>query len=216
MKDNSFWPSFSDLMTSLFFVMMVLYILTFVKLKQDQEQYRIAAEKYEKLQEIEKSLQTLEGDYFEFDENNKRFRLNIDTKFKSNSHQISDFDVKIKEDVIDAGHSIYYLLDSLNKSNQFTVQYLIVIEGNAQRTVTNWISDPNNGYRLSYKRALSIYNYWKENGINFNNLKNVEVLLAGSGHFGKSRVSAKKLDEYDSELNRRFTIQITGKIGEFK
>ena len=71
-NDNFFWPSFSDLMTALFFVMLVLYILTFVKLKHDQEQYRVEAEKFQKLQEIEKALSTLDKELFVFDPENKQ------------------------------------------------------------------------------------------------------------------------------------------------
>ena len=32
-KIDFFWPSFADLMTSLFFVMLVLYVLTYLKMK---------------------------------------------------------------------------------------------------------------------------------------------------------------------------------------
>lgn len=214
-KDN-FWPSYADLMTSLFFVMLVLYILTFVKLKHDQQIYKVAAEKFQKIQEIERSINALNKEYFQFDPNNKRFRLNIDTKFESNSHDINNFSIATKIDIINAGRALYNLLDSLDSNKEFPVQYLIVIEGNTQRTQVNWVNDPDEGYKLSYRRALAIYNYWKKNNIDFDKLNDVEILLAGSGYFGKSRVNSTDLLEYDSELNRRFTIQITGKIGEFK
>ena len=32
-----FWPSFTDLMTSLFFIMLVLYVLTYLKLTNQQK-----------------------------------------------------------------------------------------------------------------------------------------------------------------------------------
>jgi len=217
MQDNNFWPSYADLMTSLFFIMMVLYILTFVKLKTDQEMFRVAAEKYEKLKEIEESLQSLDKQYFDFDENNKRFRLNIDTKFNSGSSDIDDFRSSTRGKIVSAGHLVYNHIDSLSKNNIYNVEYLIIIEGNAQRNRTNWRNkrDYTRGYELSYSRAFAFKEYWKEKGIDFEKLDNVEVLLAGSGHFGKSRVTPKS-GEYDSNLNRRFTIQITSKIGDFK
>ena len=56
-KDSGFfWPSFTDLMTSLFFIMLVLYVLTFIKLQSEKK----ATEKQlNKIKEIEKALKAL-------------------------------------------------------------------------------------------------------------------------------------------------------------
>jgi outer membrane protein OmpA-like peptidoglycan-associated protein len=90
------------------------------------------------------------------------------------------------------------------------IDYLLVIEGNTQRFNMNWINNPDGGYRLSYRRALALYNYWNENGINFRNLGlQCEVMIAGSGYFSQSR------DEVREERNRRFTIQVTSKVGKY-
>jgi hypothetical protein len=43
------------------------------------------------------------------------------------------------------------------------------------------------------------------NSLDFKKFKNCEIIIAGSGYFGKSR------DE-NEELNRRFSIQITPKL----
>lgn len=207
MKDY-FWPSYSDLMTALFFVMLVLYILTFVKLKHDQEVYRVSAQKYEKLQEIEKALSTLDDKFFDFDEENKRYKLKTDARFAPNSPDISTISQQTRNELKSAGRSLYELIDSLSQINK-NVNYLLVLEGNAARANNNHIKFPNEGYKLSYSRALALFNFWKDSGYDFRKLNNCEIIVAGSGHFGKSR-------EADEPKNKRFTIQITGKIGEFK
>lgn len=207
MKDY-FWASYSDLMTALFFVMLVLYILTFVKLKHDQEAYRVSALKYEKLQEIEKALSTLDDNLFEFDKENKRYKLKTDARFSPNSSDISTIPELRRNELRSAGRNIYELIESLSKINE-NVNYLLILEGNAARANNNHINYPNEGYKLSYNRALALFNFWKDSGYDFRKLKNCEIIVAGSGHFGKSR-------ESDEPQNKRFTIQITGKIGEFK
>ena len=52
------------------------------------------------------------------------------------------------------------------------VDYLLVIEGNTQRSNNNWVTIPNAGYKLSYDRALSLFNYWKNRGLNFRDIGN--------------------------------------------
>ena len=113
-----------------------------------------------------------------------------------------------------AGKSLYELIERMKEENT-GVSYLLVLEGNTawwQNPETgrwNYESIPDKGYTLSYCRALSLYNYWAEVGFDFQKMDNCELMIAGSGYFGKSR-------ESDESKNKRFTIQITGKIGEFK
>lgn len=212
MKDDYFWPSYSDLMTALFFVMLVLYILTFVKLKHDQEKFRVSAKKYDKLLAIEKSLSSLDKDLFDFDSKNKRYKLKTEATFNSGSCDIDDLSGSQLFKLKRAGNNIYTLLKELGRQDA-SVSYLLVLEGNTARSLDggswNYEVMPDRGYELSYCRALSLFNYWASKGYDFRTLDNCEVMIAGSGYFGKSR-------EEKERKNKRFTIQITGKLGEFK
>jgi len=211
-KDN-FWPSYADLMTSLFFVMMVLYVLTFVKLKHDQDIFRVDAQRYQKLKDIEKSLSYLDQEYFEFDDENKRYRMKTDMQFRSGSYDINDIPDNQRSELREAGRELYELISTLAKDNP-DVSYVIVLEGNTAHQkingVWNYESMPDLGYNLSYSRALSLYNFWRARGYDFKGFDNCEILIAGSGYFGKSR------DKRDESKNKKFTIQITGNIGQFK
>ncbi|PMD96793.1 hypothetical protein C5O19_13325 [Siphonobacter curvatus] len=196
-------------MTSLFFVMLVLYVLTVAILKSKEEGYINDALKYQKIQTIERALQELNGTYFRYDENNKRFRLGVDVNFKPNRADMSELDARTRNGLLEAGKVLFRKIKNVAKENP-DVSYMVVVEGNAQRANDNWQSSfgRQNGYELSYRRALALVDFWKQNGINFDQFKNCEVLIVGSGHFGKSR------DPRNENANRRFTIQITSKVGK--
>ncbi len=196
-------------MTSLFFVMLVLYVLTVAILKSKEQGYINDALKYQKIQTIERALQELNGTYFRYDENNKRFRLGVDVNFKPNRADMSELDARTRNGLLEAGKVLFRKIKNVAKENP-DVSYMVVVEGNAQRANDNWQSSfgRQNGYELSYRRALALVDFWKQNGINFDQFKNCEVLIVGSGHFGKSR------DPRNENANRRFTIQITSKVGK--
>ncbi len=211
-RTNFFWVSYSDLMTSLFFIMLVLYVVTFSVLKIELFSAQTKAVKLEKIEEIQQALNSLDKAYFEFDQENKRYKLKTDVKFHSGSDRITDIAIDKRVEILNAGKDLYSKLQNMIEKNP-KVDYLLVIEGNTQRSyysnMWNYETMPNVGYRLSYKRALALFNYWKSNGVDFRKLGNqCEVILAGSGYFGQSR------DIENEENNRRFTIQITSKVGK--
>jgi outer membrane protein OmpA-like peptidoglycan-associated protein len=209
MKKNSFfWVSYSDLMTSLFFIMLVLYVITFTVLQIELVDAKEKAIKLEKIEEIQKALETLDKEYFEFDSLNKRYKLSIDIQFKKNSEDIKDIPSAKRDMLVRAGKELYTQFKAVIKDNP-NVDFLLVIEGNTQRLNGNEKNNPDGGYRLSYQRALALYNFWSENGINIRELApQCEIILAGSGYFGQSR------DQNDENKNKRFTIQLTSKVGK--
>lgn len=205
-KSSFFWVSFSDLMTTLFFIMLVLYVISFAILR-----FTLVAKanQLEEIKSVQKAIESLDTTYYKFDSENKRYMLNIDVRFRSNSSNISDIPLRTRNILGDAGLKLYDKVKSIIDTSS-TIDYLVIIEGNAQRSNNNWLKNPNLGYKLSYERALSLFNFWKRKGADFNKLgSQCEVILAGSGYFSQSR------DEVNEYNNRRFTIQITSKVGKF-
>ena len=214
-KRDFFWLSYSDLMTSLFFVMLVLFVLVYTmqnkmigELNEKNNELKAAKVELDEIKRIQEALEKLDPNYFLYDKRNKRYKLKVDVQFNSNSSQITDIPIAIREEILGAGKSIHKLMTQLTKENP-NVNYLLIIEGNTQRSGNNFIIIPDVGYRLSYNRALSLINYWQSNGLDFKKFSNCEILISGSGYFGKSR------ENRESE-NRKFTIQITPKIGDMK
>jgi hypothetical protein len=146
----------------------------------------------------------LDTTYFSFDQHNKRYKLKADLIFDSNSDDIETIPIDKRNEALQAGQELYEQMSELIYNNS-DVFYLLIIEGNTQRTNNNWIHSPDAGYKLSYRRSLALYNFWRNNKVDFRKLEpNCEIILSGSGYFGLSR------DQIE-ELNRKFTIQITAK-----
>jgi heme/copper-type cytochrome/quinol oxidase subunit 2 len=67
-KESFFWTSYSDLMTSMFFVMLVLFVLTIsmlhYKMVKTAKERDATAAQLEKIQRLEKSIEKIDPDYF--------------------------------------------------------------------------------------------------------------------------------------------------------
>ncbi|MDZ7718052.1 MAG: hypothetical protein U5K72_04425 [Balneolaceae bacterium] len=206
-NNNLFWVSYSDIMTSLFFIMLVLFVIT---AGYYYNRYQITQDKLNEIKAIETALSSLDRSYFNFDEESKRYRLNIPVEFSPNNANIYEQEEQVLEELNHAGNALYNRLDSLLQVNEQT-HLLLVIEGNTQRSGGNHKLYPDIGYKLSYKRALALYNYWKNDSkLDFRTLTDkysnrFELIIAGSGYFGLNR------EPDGSPLNRRFTLQITSK-----
>lgn len=77
-RDNFFWISYSDLMTSLFFIMMVLFVVTIGYL---QYQKSATEKQLEKITELNAAVKQLPAEYFEYQPLYKRFRLKEQIQF---------------------------------------------------------------------------------------------------------------------------------------
>ncbi|MGN6180641.1 MAG: hypothetical protein ACTHNW_15760 [Mucilaginibacter sp.] len=207
-KKDSFWLSYADLMTSLFFVMLVLFVLVFSIQTRVINQLTAAKKELDEIHRIQQALEKLDKRYFVFDPRNKRYKLKVDVNFKGNSSNIMDIPDNLRSDLLESGKSIFNLMTHLTKENP-NVNYLLVIEGNTQRSNGNYNYIPDVGYKLSYDRSLALVNYWQSHGLNFRSFGNCEILISGSGYFGKSR-------EANENENRKFTIQISPKIGDLR
>ena len=151
-SNNIFWISYSDLMTSLFFVMLVLFV---VSISYIQYKTKATIEQANKIKELQTAVQKLPQDYFEYQPQYKRFKLKEQIQFGLRESVI---DPKYNKYLIDVGMSINNLIDSLHsneKYKSFDIKYLVVIEGMA----SNFKYSRN--FELSYERALSLYVLWK-------------------------------------------------------
>ena len=204
-KDNFFWIGYSDLMTSLFFIMMVLFVVTIGYLRHEQEGLRIENEQLKKIVKIEKQFAPLEKDpSFIYLKTCKKFIV----KDLMGVEIFNPLGIEIKPQFINttivAGKKIEAFLKKLQTKNP-ELSYLLVIEGNMANKWDNSLKkDDNWGYRTSYQRALAVYNLWLRNHIDFRKF-NVEVMICGSGFNGLCRDSKE-------DNNKRFSIQIIPKI----
>jgi outer membrane protein OmpA-like peptidoglycan-associated protein len=237
-KESFFWTSYSDLMTSMFFVMLVLFVFTIVlyhkKIKSVDEyvskieEYSAKLEnlKYQldsitqalvraegtikatqaqlnKVKEIEESIKNINPEYFEYDSQYKRHTLkNISVSFRRGSSYIYDIPQDQLYKLLSVGSSIKQFVDDAAKANP-NVKYLLILEGQSSRD--SYVRN----YELSYERALALFKYWQDNGIDCNT-NHCEVIISGSGHESPFRVQP---DISSNAQNQRFVIHIIPKPG---
>ena len=199
--------SYSDLMTNLFFVMLMLFILVIALLHREMVQIgkeRDATKaELEKINEIRTAIQNIDTTYFQYDPTYKKHILKTKVKFLKGSSDINDLDIATKKELLAVRDTIKSFLDNLISKDE-SASYLLVIEGQASRD--SYVL--NN--QLSYNRALSLFKFWFPDQTNttlrFFNLP-CEVVIAGAGHMeGKPR-------DNDNAANQRFLIQIMPQSG---
>lgn len=207
-KDSLFWTSYSDLMTSLFFVVLVLFIVAIIAmgraLKKETDTREATEKEIEKIRSIENSIQNIDATWFEYYGKYKKHVLKIDVSFPTGQSDITHIPIEIREDLYKAGLAIGSFLKKAQNEYGDTVNYLLVIEGQAS----------NDGYaynfELSYARALSFYNYLQRNRHLDLKRDNCEVLICGSGTQGTMRSYP---DNDTNKKNQRFLIHILPKPG---
>ena len=220
-RRDFFWPSYVDLMTALFLVMLVLFVLSYKRfqdkqasLEQANKQLNVQLREKRKIDEIKQALKRLDNSqYFSYNKDFKRYELSFDVIFESKSPALKNV---YKPKLVEAGRFLVRQLNSLNKRD--STQYLVVIEGRTARYATR-LADGSYSYssaqnydgaatrQLSYLRALAVYQLWRDAGIAFP-APRFEVVPAGSGFGGVNRYH-----DAQEELNKRFIIQIQPKIG---
>ena len=217
-QNNLFWLSYSDLMTSLFFVMLVLFVLVFsimqhkanklgetvTELGETKDSLLVALKEYDRIEKIKKSLENIDNNYFSYNQKYKKHILNIEVRFDRNSADMLDMDITTREKIRNAGKSLENLMKTLPQEDN--IRYLLVIEGQASKDNAA-IND-----ELSYNRAIALRDFWFGEKPDLNNvLPNCEVVIAGSGQYGVPR---EKPDI--PPANQRFLITIIPKIGEIE
>lgn len=220
-RNDSFWLSYSDLMTSLFLLMLVLFVVCVGKMKYDNavledERNRANVEK----EYLKRILQLDE----QFDQLNKSLALQYVEEKKMfiardfvGVEIFNQLDDAIKPEyvkTVDAvGLALLEVVRRLYERNP-DLSFQLVIEGNAAipwQQLHDNVYDADNArmYELSYRRALALYLRWRSMGVDLR-AYNTEVIIAGSGFNGNNR------DEDVEENNKRFVIQIIPKVSRPK
>lgn len=225
-RNNIFWVSYSDLMTSLFFIMLVISVVSIgcmqqkinqikqivtqndsllLALKKSDSLQKIENERLRKLLKLEEIFKPLEDDDdFIYLPSCKKYLvkdfLGIEI-FKPNKAQIKqDYVTK----TIAIGKKIERFIIDLQVMHPGS-SYIVLIEGNTANTFDKEYSkDAKYGYKKSYDRALAVYNLWKMHQISLRS-GNIEVMLCGSGFNGLCRDPIE-------ENNKRFSVQIIPKL----
>ena len=171
-KTAYFWTTYSDFMSSLFFVMLVLFVLTIVLLFK-----RINATETElkKIKEINESIEKIDSTYFEYDSDYKRHTLkNIQVSFNVNSSNIEDIDPNDREHLKKAGQAIVTFMKEAQRELP-SAKYLLIIEGQSSKDYYKYnhldsyrqkVGDANplhypNGFTGYEQYYIDIQGFWR-------------------------------------------------------
>ncbi|QKG53887.1 hypothetical protein [Hymenobacter sp. BRD67] len=227
--------------------MLVLFVLSYKlfqdeseRLKEANKQLNARLEQLDVIQRIENSLRTMMSDktLFQYEPKFRRYTLARDVAFVGGKWDLSSPEKALQhpEDakyLAATGEKLRIIVDSLLILKKSTpklrdVSYVLAIVGSASNLYKDpyhpkydtyaYTSYENWNYILSYQRAKSLYDFWKNNNIvDFDSKKYhdvVELILAGNGFGGVGRYNENGA-EYNTEewKNQRFLIQIIPKVG---
>lgn len=198
-KESFFWTSYSDLMTSLFFIMMVLFVLVMVLL---YKRMQVTQDKLDEIIRIEQSTKDLSKQYFAYNEKYEKYVLKVQVFFPELKSDFNELSSTTRHQLKSAGMSVDSFL--LRHSDN---QYLLIVEGQASKNGPQWM---DRNYDLSFQRAKNLIKFW-QNDCHLNFPNNVETQIAGSGDGRLNINSMREYGEQRERLNQRFLIHILPK-----
>lgn len=228
-RDNksTFWPSYVDIMTTLFAIMLVLFAVSYSRFKIKQHELEQFKDKYQEIMSIYSAVDNIDSTYFDFNQQYLKhiFRIQVTyQKGKFSLYELSQDDPKsqyynpqladsIRDQIQTAGTIIKNtILNLQNDTIRANIKYLVVIEGQASAGGWPYEDDYYNNNVLSYQRALKLHEFWRDNSnIDFTKMEDCELVIAGSGEGGVPR--EPRVSEKNDSLNQRFLIHIVPVIG---
>ena len=238
-NNSSFWPSYVDIMTTLFAITLILFAVSFSRFKIKEKQLQSLVDEYENIITVYSTVGSIDSTrYFGYNEQYLKHLFTVDVEYQLKEYHIN----KLKLDLIDpvsannkrdsivaAGEIIKNTILQLENSDSIrnNIKFLVVIEGQSSR-IPFFENDWKNNYTLSYLRAQFLNNFWKEHGIDLSAIPKCELIISGSGEGGVPRIEPnevelhkiasddkeyKKLWEDEEGKNQRFLIHIVPVIG---
>ncbi len=240
-NNGSFWPSYVDIMTTLFAIMLVLFVVSFSRFKIKEKQLQVLVDEYENIVNVYSTVNEIDqSTLFGYDSIYLKHLMTIDIQYQQKEYRMDKLaqDVtepekanKIRQDIKAAGDTIMSkimkLETSIPDSLKKNIKFLVVIEGQSSKVGFNE-NDWKNNYTLSYLRAQYLNEFWKGEGIDFESMPRCELVISGSGEGGYPRVNVNEEElhkaypdpqEYlkhwveEEGKNQRFLVHIVPVIG---
>lgn len=228
-KKNSkdfFWPSYVDVMTNLFAITLVLFVVSFFlfkgkyqELEDANKELTVMKEEYQRVIDMNNAIQSLDNNgYFKYDEKFQKHILTLPFEYILNQYRIPTglSNPEVVTDIKEVGISIIKTIIDLREKyiidgkNSFNIKFLVVIEGQASRS-----GEEEHNDILSYRRALYLKKYWLDpsNEIHFMGMSfmdpdlRCEMIVSGSGFSGSPR-EPDFINGNVNSANQRFLVHI--------
>ena len=143
-KKSSFWPSYVDIMTTLFAIMLVLFCVTFTHFKLAQDRLNAYVKDYKELLSIYKIVENIDTTYFEFKRQYVKHIFKINVTYQTGQFELDKLMVdetnpqeaqRLRDEIFKAGEVIKQTIENLQKKEDLKqdIKYLVVIEGQASK-----------------------------------------------------------------------------------
>ena len=238
-KRSSFWPSYVDIMTTLFAIMLVLFVVSFSRFKIKEKLLKSIVDEYENIVTVYTTIDDIDSTaYFGYNEEYLKHLFTVDVEYQQKEYRIDKLRLDLensrladskRDSIIQAGKLIKETILSIEKKQseggdkiKNNIKFLVVIEGQSSRVPYD-VDDYHNNYTLSYLRARYLNEFWKKHGIDISSIPKCELIIAGSGEDGVPRVNPsikprteEQWEKWKAEesKNQRFLIHIVPVIGD--
>lgn len=205
-NNGSFWPSYVDIMTTLFAITLVLFAVSFSRFKIKEKQLQVLVDEYENIVNVYSTVNEIDkSKLFGYDAQYLKHLMTIDIQYQQKQYRMDMLEQddphsakynpaeakRIRSDIKSAGDTIMSKITKLENaipdSLKKNIKFLVVIEGQSSKVGFNE-GDWKNNYTLSYLRAQYLNEFWKSNGIDFESMPRCELIVSGSGEGGKPRI----------------------------
>lgn len=201
-NNGSFWPSYVDIMTTLFAITLVLFAVSFSRFKIKENQLQSLVDEYDDIITVYSTVSEIDAtEYFDYNKQYLKHLFTIDVEYDTKQYKMNrlllDKEDKAKanlkrDSVIAAGQMVKKTIEKIERlekadSLKNNIKFLVVIEGQSSK-VRFEDGDWMNNYTLSYLRAQFLNKFWKENGIDLSSIPRCELIISGSGEQGVPRV----------------------------
>ena len=207
-NNGSFWPSYVDIMTTLFAIMLVLFVVSYSRFKNKEKQLKSLVDEYENIITVYSTVGAIDSTaYFNYNKEYLKHLFTVDVEYQQKEYRIDKLKLDTidkeaadnkRDSIIQAGKLIMETILELEEtkgmketiktdSTSNNIKFLVVIEGQASKISFN-IDDWHNNYTLSYLRASFLNEFWKQNNIDLASIPRCELIISGSGEGGVPRV----------------------------
>lgn len=207
---QSFWPSYVDIMTTLFAVMLTLFAVSYARFKLKEGQLEMLVNEYKDIINVYSTVDSIdESNYYAYDSLYLKHTLTVSIAYQEKEYDISNkllYDLTDKnkanqkrDSIAMAGRLVENTIRELERSQDVgtNIKFLVVIEGQSSKIPFD-DNEWQNNETLSFLRAKFLKKFWtapiekggcglfqhtSENDIN----SKCEIIVAGSGEGGVPR-----------------------------
>ena len=128
---ESFWPSYVDIVTTLFAIMVVLFAVSYSRFRVKEAELKKIADKYEEIKSIYRVVENIDSTYFEFNPELVKFIFKIQVTFQTGEFELTKLEADrtnkaladtLRANVKKAGLEIQETISNLVRDTTITKQ----------------------------------------------------------------------------------------------